>query len=93
MEENFLEKKPLAETNPEFNHQLKDVEEAIGIKGMVESLGRKIEIMMRDQSVMSPSKAIEYFYKNFTKTELAFLAMHHLSREVETDLNKEGKRK
>lgn len=86
MEENFLEKKPMLEITPIFNHQHKDVEQAIGVKGMVENLRTKMERMLHDASVMSPSKAVEYFYKNFTKAELSFLAMHHLSREVERDL-------
>lgn len=93
MGEELLKKKILIEAVPVFNHGIGSVEEAIGIKGIVETVGHKLQIMENNVTITSPSKAVEYIYNSFNKAELSFLLMHLMSHEVENDLTKEGESK
>ena len=86
MGEDLLKKKVLIDKEPVFDHAQKGVEEAIGIKGIVESLGQKLAVMETKLPNSSPSKAVEYLYNNFSKIELAFFVMHMMSKEVTKDL-------
>lgn len=90
MGEELLKKKVLIDKEPVFDHSLGGVEEAIGVPGIVESLGQKIANMQAAVQVTSPSKAVEYLYQHLTKVELAFFVMHLMSHEVENDLTGKG---
>ena len=90
MSEDLLKKKVLIDKEPVFNHTLSDVEEAIGIKGIVENIATKLQELSQQTTTTSPSKAIEFIYAKFSKVELAFLMMHSMSKEIDTDLEEKG---
>ena len=87
MGDELLKKKVLTDKEPVFDHSQSGVEEAIGIKGIVESLGQKIANMQSAVQITSPSKAVEYLYTHLSKAELAFMCMHMMSQEITTDLD------
>jgi len=81
MNENLLvKKKKVEEQVPVFEHSSPDINDAIGIPGLINGISEKMSKLVTDQSVTSPSRAVEYFYNNFTLIELSFMAMHSLGR-------------
>jgi hypothetical protein len=73
-------KQPEVSQIPVFDHDDKDITRAIGVPGLVQSVSDKMNRLVTEQTVTSPSKAVEYFYNNFSLIELAFMAMHSLGR-------------
>jgi len=91
MSEDLLKKKKPPEISqiPNFKHDDKDITNAIGIPGLVQSVSIKMNKMLVEESITSPSKAVEYFYNNFSLIELSFMAMHSLGgtkRKKEEDV-------
>lgn len=70
-------KKVVADQVPVFDHSNKDIGIAIGVPGLIQGISDKMNQLITNQTVTSPSKAVEYFYNNFSLIELAFMAMHH----------------
>jgi hypothetical protein len=87
MSEKLLKKKEIQEQVPVFSHEERDISDAIGIPGLVESLSKKMKILSTNQEITSPSRAMQYFYSNFNKAELAFIAMHNLGGNLTKDLD------
>ena len=83
--EDILKKKKKAEMTPVFQHESHDIQKAIGVPGLIESISDKMLDMHATKEIISPSRAVEYFYENFTNIELAFMAMHHLGRSKDTE--------
>lgn len=73
-------KKVVVEQVPVFDHSSKEVESAIGVIGLIQGISDKMIKFSTDQTVTSPSKAVEYFYNNFSLIELAFMSMHSLGQ-------------
>lgn len=86
MSEELLKKKSLIEKEPIFNHSEGEIEAAIGVKGIVESIAQKLNALEHQTHIVNPSRAVEFLYNSLTKVELAFLVMHSMSKQVDTDL-------
>ena len=78
-------KQPEVSQIPNFDHDDKDITNAIGVPGLVQSVSDKMNKLITEGSVTSPSRAVEYFYNNFSLIELAFMAMHSLGRPSDKD--------
>lgn len=74
-------KKVVVDQVPVFDHLNKDIGIAIGVPGLIQGISDKMNQLITNQTVTSPSKAVEYFYNNFSLIELAFMAMHSLGHQ------------
>lgn len=78
-------KQPEVSQIPNFDHDNKDISDAVGVTGLVQSISDKMSKLSTESSVTSPSRAVEYFYNNFSLIELSFMAMHSLGRQKEEE--------
>lgn len=78
-------KQPEVSQIPNFDHDNKDITKAIGVPGLVQRVSDKMTKLTTEQDVTSPSKAIEYFYNNFSLIELSFMAMHYSLGQTKDD--------
>jgi hypothetical protein len=83
-------KKVVVEQVPVFDHSNKDIGIAIGVPGLIQGISDKMNQLITNQTVTSPSKAVEYFYNNFSLIELAFMAMHSLGRPKDEPKEDDG---
>jgi hypothetical protein len=83
-------KKVVVEQVPVFDHSNKDIGIAIGVPGLIQGISDKINQLITNQTVTSPSKAVEYFYNNFSLIELAFMAMHSLGHAKDEPKEDDG---
>lgn len=83
-------KQPEVSQIPNFDHDNKDVSDAIGVTGLIQSISDKMNELSIDSSITSPSRAVEYFYNNFNLIELSFMAMHSLGRQKEEEKEEES---
>lgn len=78
-------KQPEVSQIPNFDHDNKDISDAVGVTGLVQSISDKMSKLSTESSITSPSRAVEYFYNNFSLIELSFMAMHSLGRPKEEE--------
>lgn len=83
-------KKVVVEQVPVFDHSNKDIGIAIGVPGLIQEISDKMNQLITNQTITSPSKAVEYFYNNFSLIELAFMAMHSLSQPKDEPKEDDG---
>lgn len=83
-------KKVVVEQVPVFDHSNKGIEIAIGVPGLIQGISDKMNQLITNQTVTSPSKAVEYFYNNFSLIELAFMAMHSLGHAKDEPKEDDG---
>jgi len=83
-------KKVVVEQVPVFDHSNTDIGIAIGVPGLIQGISDKMNQLITNQTVTSPSKAVEYFYNNFSLIELAFMAMHSLGHTKDEPKEDDG---
>ncbi len=78
--ENILKKKSEPKPNeiPNFDHTKNSVEEAIGVKGLVDRVSKKVKKLEEAAMESSMSGFVEEIYNGFDKLEMSFIIMNLL---------------